>query len=201
MRLSLSEWETFYVITGSSAAALTGIMFVVIALVADRVKQRPSGGMSAFSTPTVGHFAIVLLLASVMTIPRHSLLTLGLCIGGCALAGLTSTGIAGMHMGRVKGYRPATEDWLWHVIIPFASYAVLLVCPFLLGGAQELALVMTAGVVLALIFIGIHNAWDVAVFIVTQHVPEVGADDTNAATATPNTEAVATPVAARSDAT
>lgn len=29
------EWETFYVIVGSSAGALTGLMFVVIALVAD----------------------------------------------------------------------------------------------------------------------------------------------------------------------
>ncbi len=28
----LSGWDTFYVITGSSAAALTGLMFVVVAL-------------------------------------------------------------------------------------------------------------------------------------------------------------------------
>ena len=31
----LNDWETFYVIVGSSAAALTGLMFVVIALIKD----------------------------------------------------------------------------------------------------------------------------------------------------------------------
>jgi hypothetical protein len=33
--LPLAEWEGFYVIIGTSAAALTGLMFVVIAVVAD----------------------------------------------------------------------------------------------------------------------------------------------------------------------
>lgn len=36
--MPLHEWETFYVIVGSSAAALTGLMFVVIALSAERRK-------------------------------------------------------------------------------------------------------------------------------------------------------------------
>ena len=31
----LSQWETFYFLVGSSGAALTGLMFVVITLVAD----------------------------------------------------------------------------------------------------------------------------------------------------------------------
>jgi hypothetical protein len=33
----LAEWESFYVIVGSSSAALTGLQFVVIALVADLI--------------------------------------------------------------------------------------------------------------------------------------------------------------------
>ncbi len=33
--LPLRAWETFYVIVGSSAAALTGLQFVVIALIAE----------------------------------------------------------------------------------------------------------------------------------------------------------------------
>ena len=43
--LPLHEWERFYVIVGTSAAALTGLMFVVIAVVADAgpegVSDRP----------------------------------------------------------------------------------------------------------------------------------------------------------------
>jgi hypothetical protein len=200
VRISLSEWETFYVITGSSAAALTGIMFVVVALVADRVVRRPSDGVGAFSTPTIAHFALVLLLASIMTIPGHGVLSLSICIGGLAIIGLTSSGLAGVRMQRVKGYTPETVDWAWHVIIPFAAYLVLLVSAFLLGTQQELALVVVAVTVLALIFIGIHNAWDVAVYIVTQGVPEANAREATAVPPPPTPAPVATPAAARSDA-
>ena len=197
MRLSLSEWETFYVITGSSAAALTGLMFVVVALVADRIERRQSDGVGAFSTPTVAHFAIVLLVASIMTMPIHRVLSLGICLGGCAAAGLTSTGLAGVRMRKVRGYTPATEDWVWHVIIPFAAYAVLLASAFLLGAAQEIALALVATVVLALIFIGIHNAWDVAVYIVTEGVPVVGAPEPTAVPPPATPVPVAAPETAR----
>ena len=180
MRISLSEWETFYVITGSSAAALTGLMFVVVALVSDRLERREPDGVGAFSTPTIAHFSIVLLVASIMTMPLHRVLSLSICIGGCALAGLTSSVLAVMRMRKLKSYKPAAEDWVWHVSLPFVAYAALLASAFLLGTAQELALAFVAAAVLALIFIGIHNAWDVAVFIVTESVPAARAPDVRA---------------------
>jgi hypothetical protein len=180
VRVSLSEWETFYVITGSSAAALTGLMFVVVALVADRIERREPDGVGAFSTPTVAHFALVLLVASIMTMPVHRVLSLSICLGGCAVAGLTSISLAGIRMRKLRSYKPAMEDWVWHVSLPFVAYAMLLASAFLLGTALELALAIVAAAVLALIFIGIHNAWDVAVFIVTEGVPEAVAHDVSA---------------------
>ena len=39
----LTGWENFYVIVGSSAGGLTGLTFVVIALVRDAQRVRPSG--------------------------------------------------------------------------------------------------------------------------------------------------------------
>jgi steroid 5-alpha reductase family enzyme len=59
--LLFPAWETFYVIVGSAAGALTGLMFVVIALVANvRTSSEPQ--IDAFGTPTVVHFGAVLLL-------------------------------------------------------------------------------------------------------------------------------------------
>ena len=51
--LPLATWQNFYVITGSAAATLTGLMFVVISLiVGTRARVSPaSGGIAAFSTP------------------------------------------------------------------------------------------------------------------------------------------------------
>ena len=39
---TLKEWESFYVIVGSSGAALTGLQFVVMALIAVRKTKYPS---------------------------------------------------------------------------------------------------------------------------------------------------------------
>ena len=51
--LPLKHWESFYVIVGSSAAALTGLMFVVVTLLADSRRQRSGGALDAFATPTL----------------------------------------------------------------------------------------------------------------------------------------------------
>src|SRR5882724_2558635 len=62
----LAEWENFYVIVGSSAAALTGLMFVVIALIADSAPAAATPrSIAAYTTPTIVHFCAAL-LASVI---------------------------------------------------------------------------------------------------------------------------------------
>src|SRR4051812_50170669 len=79
-------WDTFYVIIGSSAAALTGLMFVVISLTADVrfTAIDRNNGLDAYATPTVMHFCLVLLLAAVLTSPKHTPITVGAGIGGGA---------------------------------------------------------------------------------------------------------------------
>jgi hypothetical protein len=51
----LGAWESFYVIVGSSAAALTGLQFVVIVLGAE-VNALGLPTTRAFGTPTIVHF-------------------------------------------------------------------------------------------------------------------------------------------------
>ena len=67
----LAEWDNFYVITGSSAAGLTGLTFVVIALAADanRVNFR---GLKAYVTPIIFHFGTVLALAAYLSMPQRA---------------------------------------------------------------------------------------------------------------------------------
>jgi hypothetical protein len=84
----LATWETFYVIVGSSAAALTGLMFVVIALVAESQRRSSAPEIEAFGTPTIIHFVAVLLVSAIMSAPWQSLLKVNLVLGACAIAGL-----------------------------------------------------------------------------------------------------------------
>src|SRR5437660_8306650 len=59
--LPLPTWQNFYVIIGTAAATLTGLMFVVITLTA-RVRDRASNEViGAFTSPTVVHFCTALL--------------------------------------------------------------------------------------------------------------------------------------------
>src|SRR3989441_9119671 len=115
----LAGWDSFYVIIGSSAAALTGLMFVVIALTGE-VLATPAaiGTISAFSTPTVVHFRSGLLLATLLTTPGHTLLTLSGSTGICGIAGLRFTRWVVVQMRRQTEYTPIAEDWMWHVRMP-----------------------------------------------------------------------------------
>src|SRR4029450_13117043 len=85
--LLFPAWETFYVIVGSSAGALTGLMFVVMALIAESRGSAPQ--IDAFGTPTVVHFGAALLLTAIMTAPWPAVWTMriALAVFGAVTAG------------------------------------------------------------------------------------------------------------------
>src|SRR4051794_6853668 len=110
----LPGWESFYVIAGSSAAALTGLQFVVIALIAD-VPHEPSGDqVEAFGTPTIVHFCIALLISCAMSAPWRSLTAPAIVLATIGLFGLFYEAIVIRRARKQVGYRPVFEDWLWH---------------------------------------------------------------------------------------
>jgi hypothetical protein len=159
-----SEWETFYVIVGSSAGALTGLMFVVIALVADFGGSADQ--IEAFGTPTVVHPGSALLLSAILTAPWPSLFAarVALCVFG--LTGLGYMTIVLRRTRRQRDYTPVFEDWLFHSILPVLSYAAVLTSALLLRPGTRPLLFVIGGAALLLVFIGVHNAWDTVTYIV-----------------------------------
>src|SRR3989442_5565179 len=79
-------WENFYVIIGSSAAALTGLQFVVIVLGAEARSVR-GPELGAFGTPTVVHFCAVLLVSAILSVPWRELGSGGPALDAPAAAG------------------------------------------------------------------------------------------------------------------
>jgi hypothetical protein len=167
----LTEWETFYVIVGSSAAALTGLMFVVITLIADLEAQRASSGaLAAFGTPTVVHFCAALIVSATLSAPWHSLTTVAAALAVCGVWGVTYTFIVARRARRQNTYQPVFEDWLWHTLLPLAAYAALLLAALVLPRDAERSLFVVAGAVLSLVLIGIHNSWDTVTYLaLSQH--------------------------------
>ena len=86
---ALSGWENFYVIVGSSAGALIGLQFVVLTLIANRpvVRGEAQAG-AAFSTPSVVHFGVVLLLSAVISAPWDGIGAVAVLCGGVGLSGI-----------------------------------------------------------------------------------------------------------------
>jgi hypothetical protein len=162
---ALSDWANFYVIIASAAAGLTGLTFVVIALAANR-SGMTTAGMRAFVTPTIVHFGTVLGLAAFLSVPRQNVMSLSFGFGAAGVAGLVYGGVAALSMRRLGSiYVPVGEDWLWHVTLPTLVYGALLAMAFLTRRWMEQSLYGVAAVSMLLLFIGIHNAWDVAVSI------------------------------------
>jgi hypothetical protein len=162
---TLLQWENFYIIVGSSAGALTGLQFVVMALVADSPTRKDSNTIDTFGTPTVVHFCAVLLVSALLSAPWPLLSQAAIAIGVCGVAGVIYSLIVVRRARRVTGYKPEMEDWIFHCVLPLAAYATLLASGITLTISHTLALFGVAVFTLILLFVGIHNAWDTVTYI------------------------------------
>lgn len=162
----LAEWESFYVIVGGGAAALIGLQFVVLTLIAERPQLASPEAGAAFATPTIVHFGSVLLLAAILRAPWKGITAVAALWALVGLGGMLYTMIVARRMRRQAAYAPELEDWLFDALLPFAAYAVLAVSVFAAATHAREALFAVGAAALLLLFVGIHNAWDA----VTYHV-------------------------------
>lgn len=160
----IGQWETFYVIVGSSGGALTGLLFVVVALVADRARIATADGLTTYTTPSVFHFCSVLFISALIAMPRTGLTSLAVLLVVTALVGEVVTFQTARRISRFEQYQAVAEDWIWHAVIPALAYLGILVAGIMLTSATDVALYSVAAANLALLFTGVHNAWDAAVY-------------------------------------
>ena len=163
----LATWQNFYILVGAAAATLTGLMFVVIALIVQlRVQvSSPRSGISVFSTPNVFHFGAALLVAAMLSAPWQALWPAGLLLGLLGLAGATYILIVlWLARHRLSEYQLVLSDWLWYTVLPLVSYTALVVAALVLPSQPAPAMFVIASATMLLLFIGIHNAWDVVTY-------------------------------------
>lgn len=163
----LVPWANFYVMVGSSAAALTGLMFVVITLVTgnERVQPQSSEGTSTFSTPTVVHFGAALLVSAVLSAPWHRLVYPAVLLTCVGLFGVAYILNILRKARRLETYDPDAEDWTWYTILPALAYAAIALSALMLYFRPTAVMFAPAAGIVMLIFIGIHNAWDIVTYL------------------------------------
>lgn len=163
-----ASWSNFYVIMGSSAAALTGLMFVVVTLATGgprRQRDEMHVGFAVFNTPTVMHFCTAFLVSGILSAPWRSTLFPDVIIGIIGFSGALYVLRVIFRANRLNTYEPDLEDWAWFGILPLLAYAAMTAASILLSWHTEAALFTLAAAVILLIFIGIRNAWDIVIYL------------------------------------
>jgi hypothetical protein len=159
----LAKWDGFYVIMGSAAGALIGLQFVVLTLIAERPPAGAAEAGAAFGSPTVVHFGSVLFLSALVHAPWQTVSVPADLWGLLGVGGIAYTVIVVRRMHRQIAYQPQFEDWLFHVALPLAAYALFALSSLAASSVpayERPSLFALGGAALLLLFIAIHNAYD-----------------------------------------
>jgi hypothetical protein len=166
-------WESFYVIVGSSAGALTGLQFVVLTLITEAGMIRgTSETLSAFASPNVVHFCAALLVSAMLSAPWQDLAPPGIAVAVAGVGGFAYSAVVLRRAVRQRDYKPVLEDWIWHAALPLIAYAALVYAGIQLARVSVDALFIVGGAALLLVFIGIHNAWDTVTYVMLERARE-----------------------------
>ena len=168
---ALEGWTDFYLITGTAAAALTGLQFVVQTLIASDAQRAalahgdPEAGTAAFGTPTVVHFSVALVMSALLCVPWPGFASFRATLVVLSAGAVVYAAIVLRRTLRQRTYVPVAEDWIWHITLPTAAYVAVLVAAVLLREYAEWPLFVFAAATLLLICTGIHNAWDTVTYL------------------------------------
>ena len=167
----LASWNSFYVIVGSSAGALTGLQFVVMTLIAQKSPPRSAEAGPAFATPTIVHFGAVLLLSAILSAPWQDATPVAAVLVLMGLVGVVYILIVGRRMSVQTAYTPNSWDWVYYFLLPLAAYGMLVLSSLMAPSHMTGMLFGVGAAALLLLFTGIHNAWDSVVFLVLYSRP------------------------------
>jgi hypothetical protein len=169
----LQPWHDFFLLTGTAAATLLGLVFVAgsIAATIPNEKLGDASNRAIWVLPIVYAFIRVLAVSAVGLIPAESPRTFG---GFLALFAILDLGrMVWVTRGMVRAQRTGLEqqtlgDWFWYVIYPCAATTSLGVTGAVLVASGPLLAATLAIGLIAHLVIGVHNAWELTEWLATR---------------------------------
>lgn len=107
-----------------------------------------------------------LLAAPILSAPWQEMVPVAVICGTVGLSGIAYVALVARRMRAQTIYRLVFEDWLFHVLLPLAAYAMLGGSAFAALSHTRAALFVIGSAALLLLFVGIHNAWDIVTHLV-----------------------------------
>jgi hypothetical protein len=164
--VAAGPWQTFYVLVGTAAATLVGLMFVAVTFGSSMIKPETSGTARSFIDPTFTHFVQVLFMACLVVIP-----TMRPRLFGALLLTVSALRFAALfrvhrHMRRAQKTHNDIElsDWITGIIVPLVCYLMLGATGvrFIVGDTAFTALAI---VTIAILMLGVFGAWELMLWM------------------------------------
>lgn len=163
------DWHDLLMLFGTASATLIGLLFVAASVGSGAYSADKRPALRSFLSPTVVHFACVLVGCLVALAPLRSWGLFGALIGGDGLFGVAYAATVWrcmVHHG--LSTRIDLEDRTCYAVPPAVGYAVMAAAgvTLLLGMASGCGVLAVAMGLLLLV--GIRNAWDITVWTVAR---------------------------------
>jgi len=162
-------WQDYFLLVGSAAAALIGLLFVVVTLTAGRERSSLELGQRFYMSPIVADLAAVLVLSGAAMMPDLHPTPFGWFITAAGLVGFIVDMRIAQGIGRLS--IPGENmlfDRSWYGVVP--ALVSLLIC----GAGVSVLLRISwapfalAVALMALLLVCVHNAWDLVTYIAPQ---------------------------------
>ena len=161
------HWHEFYLLAGSAAAVLIGLIFVVVTLMSDRPRSSVLAGSRLYMGPVVLHVSFVLALSAAALAPgigggEFALVAAIVALWGLARGVMSIAGIRAA--GGAEGAPHWTDVWFYGVV-PSLLYVALGVVAWGFWNGAAWAVYGVAMVITGLLLISVRNEWDLVTWL------------------------------------
>ena len=157
-------WGNFYLLAGSAAAVLIGLIFVVVTLMQDRSRSSVMAGSRLYMGPVVLQVSFVLVLSAAALIPGIQRQPYAIATMVVALWGLLRAVQSAVGIRLLKEEVHWTDFWFYGVIPTILFLALVLVGWAFWSGADWAARGVALAIT-ALLLLAIRNEWDLVTWL------------------------------------
>src|SRR5215213_1012599 len=159
-------WGEFYLLAGSAAAVLIGLIFVVVTLMQDRSRSSVLAGSRLYMGPIVLDVSFVLVLSAAALMPRITPADIAAVCAVVALWGLARgvQSVVGIRALAVEDKPHWTDLWFYGAI-PSVLFLLLAVVAVAFKNGEHWAERGLAAAITGLLLLAIRNEWDLVTWL------------------------------------
>ena len=166
----LDGWHEFYMLIGTAAAALVGLLFVAASIGAGYLTAERASATRTFTSPIIFHFTYAVFVSLAALIPGNTDWSLTGIIGISAAVAFAYSCVIFVRVMRRGAID--LDDRLAYGAAPPVAYAACFVAAIFLFQRSVIGPLLLAGALVLLVLVNIRNAWDLTVFFAQRHNDE-----------------------------